>query len=277
MKIQDVIYKGSKIDLEKSSLFLADSDFKLKKLPINKNSLVYYNSVTKVVNVNWISYGIFQRGNIPQLISDSLPSSETRLKYAIDKNSSCPKEETILNKGGLGIWHENHFDKWPGHFKDFRSNIERSATLHFDGIEFSSFMYCFNASNGSLFHFINVKPIELNVYGAIFYLPAHLEININEHSKGATVITLEDIIYFDIKLKGVLQLSETGLLEGSCSEEFSADIFGHPLVKEITISEGFQLEISSTGKIKAGLLNPKTHKVEYYEIRKSTGNRERKH
>ena len=66
MKIKDVIKKGSTIENEKNSFFIADSDFEFKDLPILKNSLIFcYNNN---ISVNKVRFGIFQSSNFPSFL-----------------------------------------------------------------------------------------------------------------------------------------------------------------------------------------------------------------
>lgn len=272
MEIRDILYKNNTINLEESSFFLAENDFFLNDLPVKKDSLVYYNKSTYELKVNFINYGLLKQGNIPDIVRGLMPVSENRLDYIVDRIGNCPKQINVLPRFGMGIWHDDHFDEWTGHFEDFLDNIKALPTLNYSGIEFSSLMYFCNASTGSLFYFINTAPIELNVNGAVFHLPEYLEISIHQYGKGATAITLQEIVYFDIKLQGELQLSETGILKGYCSEELSFDIIGHQEVNIITLPKGSQLEISNTGMIKTGIFNNRTHEVEYYEIKRTANN-----
>jgi hypothetical protein len=149
----------------------------------------------------------------------------------------------------MGIWHIDHFDYWGGSCKGFKDDIINGPKIEYNGIEFSSLMYKFNSGSESLFHFINTHPVQLNVNGAIFHLPAYLEIILNQHSNGALAYTLEEIFYFGIKFIGLLQLSEEGIMEGCSSESMTVEVYGHPEIQTLEISKGTRLKVSNQGQV----------------------------
>jgi len=266
MKPTDIIKKGTSIIDGKSTFFLAEKDFIYQGLPILKNSLIYYDGKSHV-KVNMIDFGIFQKSNIPELITDQLPEDD-ELNYLVDKSSTCDFEIIKLKRSWRGIWHDNHFDKWTGYFSDYIERIHQIQVLEYSGISFSSLMYNFNTLNNSLDYFINVKPIKLQIGDKLIELPELLEVSFRNETDSDIIPISKSLVYHGITLQGALFLSEQGILSGASAEEFDAEVLGHTELKMIKISKGCKVYISSNGDTEIDLFSEKDHKTKQYKIMK---------
>ncbi len=103
MRLTDIIRCNHQITEGKSQLFIAETNFLYKGLPILKDSLVYFDGLSEI-RVNMIGFGIFQEKNIPDLISDYLPKDDDN-NYLVEKVSNCKNEIYKLRSSARGIWH----------------------------------------------------------------------------------------------------------------------------------------------------------------------------
>ena len=263
MKIKDVIKKESTIENEKNSFFIADSNFEFKGLPILKNSLIFYYNNN--ISVNKVRFGIFQSSNFPSLLLNKM-EEDKHGDYIAEKVSNCNFELSTLQSGGLGLWHNDHFDEWTGNYNDYLDRINNSPKLIVDNIEFSTLFYLYNIDTNKLVHFINTKPITLNLGDHSFNLPELSEISYSDSSY--TIIPLSKKLSFEhFNLRGIIFLQKDGL-NGESNEDFEAKIFDHPKFEKITITKGFSITIINKNQAFIKLLNETSHKIETYKIEK---------
>jgi len=262
MKLTDVLKRENKIVEGQYQLFIAANDFSFKGLPIIKDSLVLNNGKNKIV-INMVRYVHLKNEFNNGLLKNRLPKNEhNKFKLLVEKCSSCDKEEMELKTGALGIWHNDHFDKWSGSFTDYMQRIRKSLVLEYSSIKFSSLMYYFNTIDNSLEYFINTEPVIIERNGMPIYLPSDLEVDI----KGRTIIPLESMEYFDVLFRSAIYWTKEGVIKGSSGREFKAKILGHGEIDEITISEGFPVEILSDGSVFVELYNKIRRKPERFKI-----------
>ncbi|MBW6481675.1 MAG: hypothetical protein K0B10_01315 [Vicingaceae bacterium] len=265
MKVTEIIKKGTYLQGGIRSLFIADKDFIYQGLPLLKNSLIYYNG-KNAIQVNMVELALFQEANIPELITAKLHQDD-KFNYLVDKCSNCESEITKLKANWFGIWHENHFDNWSGSFADYIERISESPVIEYSGITFSSLMYKYNTLTSSLDYFINVKPISLEIGNKLIKLPAFLEIS-REKTSYVIIPLRKTFEYHNFVLQGVSSLSEEGILISESAEEFDVEIFGHNEFKNMIISKGNKMYISSNGDVEIEIYNNKTNKIEKYRIDK---------
>ena len=78
----------------------------------------------------------------------------------------------------------------------------------------------------------------------------------------------KQINYHNIKMQGVLFLSEDGFLEGESAEDFDVKINGHSKLSIIKITKGFPIKVSNSGSASIKLLNEQKHVIETLKISK---------
>lgn len=260
MKLTDVISKESRIEEGNPKFFIAEKNFFINGFPILKDSLVSYDGKSKI-EVNLHLLGHLQAINVPKYISQTLPEDESH-NVLVTKSSSCAKEMEKLPLSGWGLWHKDHFDEWTRKFSDYGERISENP-LEYSGITFSSIMYAFNAVTNSLEYFINLKPIELKIKDLFIPLPPFLEIS--KGSSDYTIIPLDTMEYFGVKLRGVCGLDSNGIISGETVEEIKTQelVSGVPWI----IPKLFQVEILNNGQIRVGAFNEKNHKVERHILK----------
>lgn len=245
MKLTEIIKKESFINENASEqFFIAENDFEYKGLPILRDSLVYYNG-RQEISVNTVLFGIFQESNYPDLINEKL--REENFKYKVENNTNCEFAIKELNPGEMGLWHKDHFDEWKGSYSKSIDRITQAPTLVYNGINFSSISYIFNAQNNSLTHFINVGPVELEVNNKKIFLPELLEISPNKNGGIHVTPIKETINYFNYNLRSFLLLTKEGDLSGESADEFEANVFRNGKIEKIIIYKGTGLSISNDG------------------------------
>ena len=251
--LTEIIPRQATIHEGHSSAFIASKNFQYNELPILKDSFVYYDGENHL-SVNLIFFGIFQKSNVPNLIPRELPMDQYEDHVIIDSVGDCHNEITELDLGYAGIWHKDHFDKWEGKFSSYIQRIQGLDSLNYNGISFSPLMYAFNIEENTLEHFINTTSITLNLNNTSIELPELLEISCENNYY--SIIPLSIMEYNGLKLSGVIQLTQDGVISGNIAEEFEAQVEYGNENKTITISKGKSVSIYSNGDVETRLPNP---------------------
>jgi len=177
MKLTEIIRKDSKIAEGYSQFFIAEKDFSANGIPILKDALVFYDGVSKV-KINLIGFGIFQKRNVPELITHQL-ELDSDSNYMVEKSTTCGEEIYRLRSSGRGIWHNDHFDTFTGRLSVYKDRINNLPELDYNGIYFSPLFYEFDLIESRLYYFVTTSMIELRIHGKRIELPKLLEIDLS--------------------------------------------------------------------------------------------------
>ncbi len=271
MQLTNIINKSTKITKDTPQLFIASENFSYEGFPILKDSLVL-NSGKGQIDINMINFAVFQDSNAMELLGEILPPKYSLLKR-LEKVSDCEKELDELDLLDVGIWHKDHLDEWDNSFEEYNDRIAKSTKLQYDDIEFSSFMYSFNANSKVLTNFISTSEFGVDVNGNTIHIPELIEVvqptkaNEGETLYPSALRPIGYMNYFGYNLRGKLGIDKEGAVFGESADEFEAKVYEHPKFEQITMTVGSNIVLLPDGT--AGIrLKDQRHKVHHFKIEK---------